>query len=238
MTAEKRASLWHLWVRRFLGSLLIAIPAVLAVRHFANDRPGQPPRMAASLSADQRPAPREQPSSAQEPAMSVVTERPVRDVTPQGVARIFLPPQAAKPRQPTARSIHIENGAVTPTGMIATEGRTVRLYGIAFPEAKKICKTASGERWPCGRRAYIAFHNKIVDQVISCEPHASDPPASDCFVGEVNLAAWLLAQGLVRLAPEVGDSELVAAEAAAKRARLGLWLDPETSALPQVVQSP
>ena len=100
----------------------------------------------------------------------------------------------------------------------------MRLYGVAFPEPKRVCKTASGESWPCGRRAYITLHNRIAAETVGCEPRAdADPPAADCFIGDVNLAAWVLGQGLARLAAGVSDEALVAAEAAARKARLGLW---------------
>jgi len=45
------------------------------------------------------------------------------------------------------------------------------------------------------------------------------------LVDEVNLAVWLLSEGLVSLAAEVADKELMAAEATTRKARLGLWSD-------------
>jgi endonuclease YncB( thermonuclease family) len=99
---------------------------------------------------------------------------PVRDVTPQGVARVYKPPQATGQRTPGSdRSIQITDAGATWKGSITGDGLTVRLYGVAFPDVKKICATGSGERWPCGRRAYIALHNEIVAQTVSCEPRAA-----------------------------------------------------------------
>ena len=152
-------------------------------------------------------------------------ERSVRDVTSQGIARVFGAPDTKTQRiTKAARSIQITHAGVVPDGSIVGNNQAVRLYGVDFPDVKKICTTASGERWPCGRRAYIALHNKVATQVVSCEPRG--PPeliAADCFVGEVNLAIWLLSQGLVRLHSDVSDKELIAAKMAAKHARLGLW---------------
>ena len=110
---------------------------------------------------------------------------------------------------------------MTPNGAIIGDGTTVRLYGVVFPDAKKICATVSGERWPCGRRAYIVLHNKVIGQAVSCAPRASDGSTGGrlLHVGEVNLAAWLLGQGLTRLSADIGDKDLIAAEAAAQKGK-------------------
>ena len=163
-------------------------------------------------------------------------QRSVRDVTPPGMARVFMPPPAA-PTTARATSIQITRAGVMPDGTISGDGGTVRLYGVAFPDMMKICAIASGERWACGRRATIALHNKLVDQTVNCAPRApTDPPAADCFVGEVNLAAWLISQGLVRLVPDVTDRDLLAAQDGARRSRLGLWLDVGEAAAPAASQ--
>ena len=159
-------------------------------------------------------------------------DRSVRDVTPQGVSRVFMPPPApGSKRVPTAAAIRISQAGVALNGEIRGEGGTVRLYGIAFPDAKRICTTEAGERWACGRRAYIALHNRIAFEEVGCEPRTTtEPPQAECHVGDANLAAWLLAEGLAQLAPDVTDKDLVAAEAAAKNAKRGLWSDSSTGA--------
>jgi endonuclease YncB( thermonuclease family) len=169
------------------------------------------------------PKPLETQASADEP-------RTVRDVTPGGIARIFMTPAPPAKRR-AAASIRITEAGVKPDGSIVGEGGNVRLYGVAFPEPRRVCKTAAGESWPCGRRAYITLHNRIAAETVSCEPRAdADPPAADCFVGNLNLAAWMLGQGLARLAADVSDEGLVAAEAAARKAKLGLWDEPGEAA--------
>jgi endonuclease YncB( thermonuclease family) len=166
-------------------------------------------------------------------------QRPVRDVTPPGIARVFMPPPAAPSNRGPATTIQITRAGVMPDGSISGDGGSVRLYGVAFPDMMKICAIASGERWACGRRATIALHNKLADQTVNCAPRlATEPPAADCFVGEVNLAAWLLAQGLVRVVPDVTDNELLAAQDSARRSRLGLWLDVSEAAAAAGRQGP
>jgi endonuclease YncB( thermonuclease family) len=217
-----RSGLLPRLMRWLVGGTLIAVAAVALIRHFTAAPAVQqrvtaaPSAAPANLVPETNGAPRSQPL--------------VRDVTPEGIARVYAAPQSDPPRR-TSRSIQIANAAVTPSGAITGDGQTVHLYGVVFPDAKKICATAAGERWPCGRRAYIVLHNKVIGQAVSCAPRvATDPPTADCFLGEVKLAAWLLSQGLTRLSSDVGDKDLVAAEAAARRAKLGLWLDPNETA--------
>jgi endonuclease YncB( thermonuclease family) len=172
----------------------------------------------------------ETPAAAETPVASAEPPRAVRDVTPEGVARVFMTPAPPAKRRPVT-SIRITQAGVTPDGAIVGEGGSVRLYGVAFPEPKRVCKTAAGESWPCGRRGYITLHNRIAAETVSCEPRGdADPPAADCFVGHLNLAAWILGQGLARLAADVSDEALVAAEAAARTARVGLWDEPGEAA--------
>jgi endonuclease YncB( thermonuclease family) len=222
--------------RRLVGGALIAVAAVALIRHFT-----AAPAVQQKVTA----APSAAGSDAKVPARGAVTppanlvpetngalrSQPlVRDVTPEGFARVYGLPQSDTQRRPS-RSMHIANAAVTPSGAITGDGQTVQLYGVMFPDAKRICATASGERWPCGRRAYIVLHNKVIGQAVSCAPRAAtDPPVADCFLGEVNLAAWLLSEGLTRLQPDIGDKDLIAAEAGARRAKRGLWLDPTEAA--------
>ena len=200
--------------RGLVGGVLTAGFAVALIGHFT-----APPVV-------QKPSPAA-PSVSGADIAAKPQQRPVRDVTPQGVARVYMPPKAIGQRTPgVARSMQITHAGVMPNGSIIGDGRTVQLYGVEFPDVKKICATSSGERWPCGRRAYITLYNKVVAQTVSCEPRAAaDSPAADCFLGEVNLAVWLLSQGLVRLLSDAADKELMAAEAAARKARLGLWSD-------------
>jgi len=151
----------------------------------------------------------------------------VRDVTPPGVTRVYMTAAAtATAKGKPTTSMQIEQAGVKPSGLITWDGGNLQLHGVAFPDARRICVSASGERWPCGRRAFIALHNKIATQTLHCEPRAaSDPPTATCFIGDTNLSLWLLSEGFGRVAPDVSDKELIAAEAAAKKAKAGIWAD-------------
>src|SRR5262245_61052658 len=64
-------------------------------------------------------------------------ERSVRDVTPQGIARVFEA-HGTKTQRSTraARSVQITNASVVPDGSIVGNNQAVRLYGIDFPDVK------------------------------------------------------------------------------------------------------
>jgi endonuclease YncB( thermonuclease family) len=206
----------------FAAVFLGLAAGVIVVGHFmaSDETPG------ANVASPAQPARQTSTPPDGQPAVEP-HHRPVRDVTPQGVSRVFMPPSALGNRRvPSASAIRISQAGATPSGEIRGEGGTVRLYGVAFPEGKKICTTSTGERWACGRRAFIALHNRMLGEEVSCEPKtAAAPPIAECYVGDVNLAAWLLAEGLAYLAPDITGKELVTAEASAKSAKRGLWSD-------------
>jgi endonuclease YncB( thermonuclease family) len=218
----------------FAAFLIGVVTLVLLIRQFfvsyiVVDRPDPslPPPPVAAVGA---PVTASTQNTAQ-PAAS--DPRSVRDVTPDGVTRVYATPATAavvEAKRPRDMPMRITQGGVTPDGLIVWTDGSVRLYGIAFPANGRICTSASGERWPCGRRAYIALHNKVASATVECASReASNPPAANCFVGKTNLAVWLLNQGFVSVAPGVTEPELIAAEAAAKTGKLGIWSDPHGS---------
>jgi endonuclease YncB( thermonuclease family) len=224
MSETPRSTLRALVVRLLvvMGCIAVISSVLIAAHRYAAVPTVTDARAPTTTRAD---APAAAETSADTPA-NTDEPRAVRDVTPSGIARIFMTPGPPTKRKAVA-SLHITQAGVKPDGSIVGEGGTVRLYGVAFPEAKQVCKTAAGESWPCGRRAYITLHNRIAAETVSCEPRVdADPPAADCFVGDLNLAAWILGQGLARLAADVTDDTLVAAEAGARKAKVGLWDEP------------
>lgn len=151
----------------------------------------------------------------------------IRDVTPPGVLRVFRT-EGGNARQRRGTSIAIDHALVKADGVIEGGGFSLRLYGVVFPDSKRLCIDNKGARWPCGKRGYISLYNKVRDDRVDCAPRDSDRPndklmTADCFVGDLDLADWLLREGLVTRAAD--DKALVAAENAAKQAKAGLWGD-------------
>jgi endonuclease YncB( thermonuclease family) len=154
-------------------------------------------------------------------------ERTVRDVTPPGVVRVYRSesaiPEAVDPLPEGAK--RIAGALVRRDGAIIGEGASFRLYGVAALNPDRICQGALGERWACGRRAYIAFYNRVKEQDVACKIMEAPAGAATCWADKVELSAWLLGNGLAELAPGVTEPRLRAAEEAARKAKLGIWSD-------------
>jgi len=214
-------------IRLLIGGAFLAGIAVALIWHFSAAPAVTAPRVAAPAPPVAAPVQGAGAAAGGAPTAA----RAVRDVTPQGMARVYLQPSEERAAPPVT-SIQISHAGAMPDGSISGDGGTVRLYGVALPDGNRICVGASGESWPCGRRAYISLHNKVAAQTVRCEPRTSaQPAAADCFLGEVNLAAWIIGQGLARVSSNVGDKDLIAAEAAARGAKRGLWADPREAAM-------
>jgi endonuclease YncB( thermonuclease family) len=154
-------------------------------------------------------------------------ERAVRDVTPPGVIRVYRSagdiPEVKSPVPEGAK--RIDGARVKRDGTIIGEGISLRLYGIAALDPDRICTSATGERWACGRRAYLAFYNRVKERDVACKVLEQPSGAAACWADNVELAAWLLAHGLAELAPGVSEPQLRAAEESARKAKLGIWSD-------------
>jgi endonuclease YncB( thermonuclease family) len=165
-------------------------------------------------------------------------QRPVRDVTPPGVLRVFRG-DAGVPKRWRTTTAAIDHPLVKPDGILAGDDITLKLDGIAFPALNRLCIDTAGQRWACGRRAYIALYNKVHDSRVDCLPKNKDqtvpkdtPQLAECFVGDLNLAEWLLREGLVTRTADAATPVLTDAENAARQAKLGLWRD-RAGATPQ-----
>ena len=173
---------------------------------------------------------------AQERKDETETRGPVRDVTPPGVIRVYRPDASFERAEEIvpAGATRIVHARVNLDGTIAGEGAKIRLYGIANPDPEKICVAASGTRWACGRRAFVAFYNLVNQKDLACQ--LIDPPEqvplANCWVDKVELSIWLLKNGLAELAPGVAKPELRAALEAAQNRKLGIWSDRPLDAQP------
>lgn len=224
-----------------VGLAAVAVSAIVAERQWRDDVPATEqravsPPAAPSVAAANAPAPVETSSAAA--FGGEAGGQAIRDVTPSGFSRVFNAPTARPaPSASGTQRVEIANAGAKPDGTIVWPEGALTLHGVAFPEPHKICRDEQGTRWPCGKRAYIALHNRISGAKLECEIEAASA-TSMCFIGKTNLSAWLLGQGLVRARGGLSDKDLLTAEAEAKRAKLGLWLDPREIASASAEQSP
>jgi endonuclease YncB( thermonuclease family) len=163
-------------------------------------------------------------------------QRPVRDVTPPGVVRVYRPGASFERAEQIVPegAMRIVHARLNADGTIVGEGAKIRLYGVANPDPEKICVAASGTRWACGRRAFVAFYNFVNEKDLTCQ--LMDPPEqiplANCWVDKVELSVWLLKNGLAELAPGVPKPDLRAALEAAQSGKLGIWSDRPLDAQP------
>jgi endonuclease YncB( thermonuclease family) len=171
-------------------------------------------------------------------AVASEQRRTVRDVTPPGVTRAYRSERDIRSGQPDpvpegARLL--ERARVDHDGTILGGGIAIRLHGVAALEPDRICRSPSGARWACGRRAFVAFYNLVNQQTIACKFAESDGQkgTATCWVGGTELSGWLLRNGLAELAPAgAAEPQLRAAEEAARKAKLGIWAEQPTDTRP------
>src|SRR6266446_3919876 len=105
----------------WFGASFLALAAILIVVRYFSQAAGERPAIATA--AAPAPAVDSSPGTGVQPAPDSPGGA-VRDVTPQGVARVFMPPPTAgsKRMPPASPQIRIAHAGVTPTGMIRGEG--------------------------------------------------------------------------------------------------------------------
>lgn len=108
---------------------------------------------------------------------------------------------------------------------IDIRGKRVHLAGIDAPEPAQTCADPNEKLYACGRKAETALQDKIAGQRITCSVPATDesfPAYALCRLGEEDLSAWLVDQGLA-LADRNRVGTYVAQEDAARQAKRGIW---------------
>jgi endonuclease YncB( thermonuclease family) len=110
-------------------------------------------------------------------------------------------------------------------GSIHNKGQRLYLYGIKPFNSKQVCTRTTGERWACGLEAFATLHNEVAKKTIVCEPKEMRPDgiAATCRMGGTNIALVLVQKGLAALDGNATAIELLNAQDAAKREKLGIW---------------
>ena len=99
---------------------------------------------------------------------------------------------------------------------IVYNGRSVEIWGIIAPSRTETCLTASGEKWPCGERAFSELSAMAADPSFACED--KEPGFVVCHAGGLDVGLLLVKEGLVRARQGYKDIE-----ARAREAKIGLW---------------
>lgn len=120
----------------------------------------------------------------------------------------------------TAATVRVADG-----DSFAVGGQRIRLFGIDAPELAQSCEDGSGRRYRCGQAAAAALARLIGTERPDCSERDRDPygrSVAICSAGGRELNRAMVAEGWA-IAFTRYSRDYVADEAAARRARRGLW---------------
>lgn len=140
--------------------------------------------------------------------------RPRDPLSPLGRAqtKADLPPKKTLLHRPHAIA----------AGTFSSMGHVVQLAGIAKPDPDEQCED-DGVTWTCGVHGRTAFRNWLRGRALSCVVPAlpgKEVVVTDCVMGKLDPAEWLVTYGWARAAP---DGPYAALEALARSERRGLF---------------
>jgi endonuclease YncB( thermonuclease family) len=107
-------------------------------------------------------------------------------------------------------------------GTLIAEGRIITLQGVLPVEFTRICLSASGNEWPCGKKARTEFRALVRGRAISCLLPDQQKTAieTECRIGKENLGEWLVEHGWAEAKP---GSDLESLGKAAKLMGRGIY---------------
>src|ERR1700738_477288 len=120
---------------------------------------------------------------------------PIRDVTPSDVIRVY---RDAEAKSISKDATWLTKVSLDSNGNLLANGQVMKLYAVAIPERRKICKSAQGERWACGQQSFLALRNLIGPGPVACEFKGGGNLAV-CWVEGVDISRWLLEEGCAEL---------------------------------------
>jgi endonuclease YncB( thermonuclease family) len=104
----------------------------------------------------------------------------------------------------------------------------VRLEGIDAPELAQMCQAATGQSWPCGRRAAALLRALVEQRHVICDRTGSDKyhrTLAICRAGGININEAMVRGGLAWAFVRY-SKQFVGAEAEAKSQGVGIWQGP------------
>ncbi|RXG96050.1 thermonuclease family protein [Bradyrhizobium vignae] len=105
-------------------------------------------------------------------------------------------------------------------------GTHIRLWGIDAPESSQLCRGEDSLPYRCGAKAANELDRFIVGRPISCEPVSTDRygrTVAACSVSDVDLAEWLVRNGLALDWPKYSKGRYERAQHNAEQAERGIW---------------
>ncbi len=105
-------------------------------------------------------------------------------------------------------------------------GTRVRLWGVDAPESSQLCRGEDSLQYQCGAQAANDLDAFIARRPVSCLPISLDRygrTVAMCFAGGVDLADWLVQNGLALDWPEYSKRKYDATQREAEQAGRGMW---------------
>ncbi len=105
-------------------------------------------------------------------------------------------------------------------------GTRIRLWGVDAPESSQLCRGEDSLQYRCGAQAANDLDVFIARRPVSCLPISLDRygrTVATCLVGGVDLADWLVRNGLALDWPEYSKRRYDATQREAEEAGRGIW---------------
>jgi endonuclease YncB( thermonuclease family) len=116
---------------------------------------------------------------------------------------------------------------ITDGDTVEIHGARIRLWGIDAPESDQLCRDQDSARYHCGSHAANELSNFIARRPIDCIEVDRDQkwgrPVAVCTVAGVDLAEWLVTNGLALDWPRYSKGAYAGPQDSAKRADRGMW---------------
>jgi endonuclease YncB( thermonuclease family) len=105
-------------------------------------------------------------------------------------------------------------------------GTRIRLWGIDAPESSQLCRGEDSLQYHCGARAANELDAFIARRPLDCSPVSLDQygrTVAVCSIGGVDLAEWLVRNGLAFDWPMYSKGKYSTAQREAEHAGRGMW---------------
>jgi endonuclease YncB( thermonuclease family) len=106
-------------------------------------------------------------------------------------------------------------------------GTRIRLWGIDAPESNQLCRGEDSLQYRCGAKAANELDSFIARRPVDCSPMNLDQSGRTvavCSIDGVDLAEWLVRNGLALDWPTYSKGKYDKAQRDAEHARRGIWV--------------
>jgi endonuclease YncB( thermonuclease family) len=133
---------------------------------------------------------------------------------------------AALAPSPVAAADLLGQVSVVDGDTLEIHGTRIRLFGIDAPESSQLCRGEDSLQYRCGAKAANDLTAFIARRPVSCTPTSRDQygrTVAMCSVAGIDLADWLVCNGLALDWPHYSNGKYAAAERDAESAGRGIW---------------